>query len=99
MPLEGTTHRPSFDLSLSFPINPLRRANVVSAGVIPKLRKHSRVRLYTQYVRRSMLPLRTSQVPGTSRDLDAAQKSASPVANAPQREDRLTPLTLPLIEK
>src|SRR5579859_4056730 len=58
MPLEGTTQRPSFDLSLSFPMNPLRRAKVVSAGVIPELRKHSRVRLYTQYVRRSMLPLR-----------------------------------------
>src|ERR1700723_2977116 len=65
MPLEGTTQRPSLDLNLSRPINPLRRAKEVSARVTPRFRKHSRVRLYTQYVRLSMLPLRSFRVPAT----------------------------------
>jgi hypothetical protein len=46
---------PSSNLSLSLPINPLSRAKVVSAGAIRKPRKHSRVWLYAQYVRRSKL--------------------------------------------
>src|SRR5216683_3797644 len=41
---------PSSDLSFSLPINPLRREKIVSAAVTSKLRKHSRVWLYTQYV-------------------------------------------------
>ena len=50
----NTTQIPSSDLRLSFPINPLRRANVVSAAVTLRLRKDSRVWLYTQYFRRSI---------------------------------------------
>ena len=40
---------PSSDLSFSLPINPLRREKIVSAALTSKLRKHSRVWLYTQY--------------------------------------------------
>lgn len=57
---------PSSNLSLSLPINPLSRAKVVSAGAIRKPKKHSRVWLYAQYVRRSKLypcPRRVSGEP------------------------------------
>src|ERR1700679_3721910 len=47
---------PSSDFRLSLPISPLRRAKVVFAAVTPKLRKHSRVWLYTQYFRLSIYP-------------------------------------------
>ena len=59
IPQDGTTHRPSSTFNLSFPISPFRREKVVSAGVTPRLRKHSRVWLYTQYVRLFIVSLCT----------------------------------------
>ena len=51
---------PSSDLSLKRPINPLRRESTVSAALTFRLRKLSRVWLYTQYVFLSILPPTTA---------------------------------------
>lgn len=49
-PCDGTIHIPSPLFKLSFPIKPFNRLNDVFAAVTLKLRKHSLVSLYTQYL-------------------------------------------------